>query len=72
MVEKTIRGIWSKLILKTPELLQWRCSGAFFVFFDLIHFCSVSIVDLEQMNVGWVVSACRSNSIHIGKMCLKF
>ena len=49
-------AIFSKLTIKTPELLQWHRSDVFFV--NLHHishlFSNVSIVDFEQANVSWV------------------
>ena len=42
---------------KTPKRPQWRRSGVFIVNFEHIFtlFPSVSIVDFEQVNVGWVI-----------------
>ena len=44
-----------KLILKIPERLQWRRCGVFIVNFEHVShfFSSVSIVELEQVNVSW-------------------
>ena len=56
--------ICSKLIIKTPERRQWRRSGAFIVNFDHISHppcSSVSIVNFEQVNVGWISAAIVSS-----------
>ena len=49
--------ICSKLTIKTPERPQWRRSGAFIVSFGhvLTQCSSVSIVNFEHVNVGWVL-----------------
>ena len=48
-------GICSELTIKRPERRQRRRSGVFIV--NLEHmsqiFGGVSVVDLEQVNVGW-------------------
>ena len=45
--------ICPKLTIKSPEQYQWCRSGVFIVNFE--HTCtSVSIVNFEQVNAGWV------------------
>ena len=49
--------ICSNLRIKTPERRQWRRSGVFIVNFEHITFLpcsSVSIINFEQVNTGWV------------------
>ena len=48
----------SNLTIKPPKRRQWRCFGGFIVKFEPIsHLCSsVSIVNFEQVNAGWVVA----------------
>ena len=65
----------SKLTVKTPERRHWRHSGVFIV--NLEHFrpcSSVSIVNIEQVNTGWVnyirynlktLTLTQSNSFHM-------
>ena len=57
--------ICSKLTKKTPErrhwtpsfIGHWRRSGVFIVNFEYIsHLASVSIVNFEQINAGWVAT----------------
>ena len=48
--------ICSKSTLKKLERRHWRFAGAFIVNFDQIsYFPGVSIVEFEQINVGWFV-----------------
>ena len=53
---RTKREIYSKLIIKTPERWQWRCSGVFIVNFEhishLVLVCA-SIVNFEQVKAKW-------------------
>ena len=49
--------ICSNLRIKTPERRQWRRYGVFIVNFEHITFLpcsSVSIINFEQVNTGWV------------------
>ena len=48
--------ICSQLTIKTPKRRHWRHFGVFIVNFEHIsHRCSsVSIVNFEQVNAGWV------------------
>ena len=48
--------ICSKLTIKTPQRRHSRRSGVFIVNFKHVSylFCSVYIVDFEQVNVSWV------------------
>ena len=49
--------ICSKLTVKIPKRRHWRRSVVFIVNFEHIsHFVLVSIVNFEQVNVGWVSS----------------
>ena len=43
-----MRGIWSKLTIKTAERRQMLTLNNF------TPFSSISIVDFEQVNVSWV------------------
>ena len=47
-----MRGICSKVSIKTPEQHNWRHSGAFIVNFEQISNI-VLVFDLEQVNTGW-------------------
>ena len=48
-----------KVNKKIPERRQWRFSGIVVVNFEHIsHLFSVSIVDLEQANVGRDITSC--------------
>ena len=52
---RTRCDICSKSTLKIPERRHWRCSGIFIVNLDIFTTCSsVSIVNFEQKNAGWV------------------
>ena len=46
----------SKLTIKTPKRRHWRRFGVFIVNFEYFShlFSSVSIVNFEQVNAGWV------------------
>ena len=44
--------ICSKLTIKTPERRYWHRSSVFNVKFE--HCSSISIVNFEQANTGWV------------------
>ena len=48
--------ICSRLIIKTLERCHWRRSGSFIVNFEynFTPFSSVSIINYEQVNAGWV------------------
>ena len=48
--------ICSKLTITTPERCQWSRSGVFIANFKHISrlVLSVSFVDFEQVNIGWV------------------
>ena len=48
----------SKLTIKPPKRRQWRHFGGFIVNFEHISHLrsSVSIVNFEQVNAGWVLS----------------
>ena len=50
--------ICSKLIIKTPERRHWRRCGVFIIkLWTYFTPCSsVSIVDFEQVNAGWVIN----------------
>ena len=50
--------ICSKLTIETPERRQWRCFGVFIVNREknLTLCSSVSIVNFEQVNAGWLMS----------------
>ena len=51
--------ICSKLIIKTPERLQWSCPGVFIVNFEQFTPCSsISIVDFGKINASWVILCC--------------
>ena len=54
---RTRCGICSKLTIKTPERRNWRRSGVFIINFGTYFTpcSSVSIVNFEQVNTGWVV-----------------
>ena len=56
--------ICSKLTIKTPKRHHWRRFGVFIVNFEHIsHLCSsVSIVNFEQVNDGWVLIVVFENS----------
>ena len=45
-----------KVTIKTPERRQLLRFGVFIVNFERIFFSNVSINDLEQVNVSWVVA----------------
>ena len=50
--------------MKTPERRQWRRSGVFIVNFEHISHppcSSVSIVNFEQVNAGWISAAIVSS-----------
>ena len=49
---------------KLPEQRHWRHSGVFIVNFEHISDIFVSIVDFEQVNVGWVNPFKASDSNH--------
>ena len=57
---RTTVEICSKLRVKTPERLQWRCSFVFIVKFEQIRHIDLvfPIVDFEQLNAGCVILAC--------------
>ena len=61
---KTRCEIYSKLTIKTSERRQWRRSSVFIV--NLEHFTpssSVSNVNFEQANAGWVtIRLCSTHS----------
>ena len=45
-----------KLTKNTPERRHWRRSGVFIVNFEFTPCSSISIVNFEQVNAGWVLS----------------
>ena len=52
---RALYEICSKLTIKTPEQRHWHRSGVFILNFEYFTHCSgVSIVDFEQVNVGWI------------------
>ena len=59
LIIERLKKVWNmfKVNNKTPKRPQWRRAGVFIVNFEHIFtlFPSVSIVDFEQVNVGWVI-----------------
>ena len=55
--------IWPKLIIKTPKC-HWHRFGVFIVNFEHIShlYSSVSIVNFEQVNTGWVRAFSRNRT----------
>ena len=50
--------ICSKLIIKTPERLQWLHFSVFIMNFEhTLHFSTASVANFHQVNAKWDVSA---------------
>ena len=63
-----------KLTIKTAERPQWRRFGVFIVNFEPIFtsFFNISIVEFEQVNVGWISIQKSSYSVIITYHYLAF
>ena len=66
---RNTRKRWNmlKVSKKTSERCHWRCSGVFIVNFE--PFSSVSLVDFEQVNVGWIIILWTFNSFNSSTQC---
>ena len=52
---KTLCKNYSKLTTETPEQHKWRYFSVFIVNFEYSYSSGNSIIELEQVNVSWII-----------------
>ena len=59
-------NVWDLLTVKIPEWSPWGHSGFYFVGFEQIpHFSGVSLVEFQQIIIGWVYSFLQNKHTNI-------